>query len=58
MSTFNHPHVLGLIGICLDSEKRSPHLVLPFMKNGDLKNYLKDQRTLAAASNDASFPEV
>ena len=55
MSTFDHPHVLGLVGICVDSEKRSPYLVLPFMKNGDLKNYLKDQR-----SNDTtlSFPKV
>ncbi len=55
MSTFDHPHVLGLVGICLDSEKRSPYLVLPFMENGDLKSYLRDLR-----GNDTtlSLPEV
>ncbi len=43
MCGFDHPHVLGLIGICLDPSN-SPHLLLPFMENGDLRTYLKNRR--------------
>ena len=43
MCDFDHPHVLGLVGICLD-DSNSPYLILPYMENGDLKNYLKSKR--------------
>ncbi len=43
MCGFDHPHVLGLIGISLDPSN-SPHLLLPFMENGDLRTYLKNRR--------------
>ena len=40
MKDFDHPNVLGLIGLTFDPEG-SPLVVLPLMKNGDLKSFLK-----------------
>ena len=40
MKTFDHPNVLGLIGLTFDLEGQ-PLIVLPFMGNGDLKCYLE-----------------
>jgi len=42
MKNFNHPHVLSLIGLCL-GYKKEPMVILPFMANGDLRTYVKDQ---------------
>ena len=43
MYRFDHPNVLGLVGICFD-DSNSPYLILPFMDNGDLKGFLKMKR--------------
>ncbi len=43
MLYFSHPNVLGLIGVCLDWGP-SPVIILPFMANGCLLNYLKKER--------------
>ncbi|XP_072025966.1 hepatocyte growth factor receptor-like [Amphiura filiformis] len=40
MKDFEHPNVLGLIGLTFDPEG-SPLVVLPLMKNGDLKSFMK-----------------
>ncbi len=56
MCGFDHPHVLGLIGICLDPSN-SPHLLLPFMENGDLKKYLLSKRT-SNSSFINNYPKV
>ena len=56
MCGFDHPNVLGLVGICLDSSN-SPYLLLPFMENGDLKYFLKKKRE-QINSPDMNFPEV
>ena len=58
MCTFDHPHVLGLIGICFKTNQRSPYLILPYMKNGDLRTYLKGSRDNAATSTDTGYPDV
>ena len=58
MCSFDHPHVLGLVGICIDNHQRSPYLILPFMENGDLKSFLKTKREIATRSTDNGFPEV
>ena len=56
MKDFQHPHVLGLTGVCLDNPTREPLILLPFMANGDLKTYLRNKRE---GSNDATtFPKV
>ena len=44
MQTLKHPNVLGLLGMCFDSPDRTPLMVLPFMVNGNLKDYLKKHR--------------
>lgn len=56
MKDFDHPHVLGLTGVCLDSPTREPLILLPFMANGDLKSYLRDKR--GDSSDAKTFPEV
>ena len=47
MKTFDHPNVLSLLGVCMESNHEAglPFIVLPFMANGDLKSYLKNHRT-------------
>lgn len=58
MCGFDHPHVLGLIGICLDPSN-SPHLLLPFMENGDLYSYLKHKRDASGCSSKLDqYPQV
>ena len=44
MKDFHHPNVLGLLGVVFDAPDGVPYLVLPFMKNGNLKDYLKSRR--------------
>lgn len=44
MKDFNHPNVLGLLGVVFDSPNGTPYLVLPFMKFGSVKDYLKNKR--------------
>lgn len=43
MKELNHPHILPLLG--LSFEDMSPLIILPFMENGALYNYLKDGNT-------------
>ena len=43
MSTFDHPNVLGILGVCLDGGP-APFIIMPFMFNGSLLSYLKKKR--------------
>ena len=54
MSSFDHPNVLSLIGVCLDFGQ-APCIVMPFMARGSLLSYLKKERlnlTIAENSDD------
>ena len=54
MSSFGHPNVLSLIGVCLDLGQ-TPLMVMPFMAKGSLLSYLKKERpnlTIAENSDD------
>ena len=42
MSEFKHPHILQLLGVCLNAEQ--PIIVMEFMEGGDLLNYLRKNR--------------
>ena len=55
MKKLNHPNVLPILGVCLESNHKSglPFMILPFMVNGDLKSYLKKKR-----ENKACIPKV
>ena len=44
MQEFNHPHVIPLIGVCLDTGP-GVSMVMPFMANGSLLDYLKKERS-------------
>ena len=56
MKNFSHPNVLGLLGVVLDTPDGTPYLVLPFMENGNLKNYLKSKREKVCDAN--TLPQV
>ena len=43
MYHFNHPNVLTLRGVCLDGGT-APYIIMPFMANGSLLAYLKNNR--------------
>ena len=43
MYGFEHPNVLKLCGVCLDGGP-APYVIMPFMANGSLLSYLKDER--------------
>ncbi len=43
MKDFSHPNVLSLIGVSLDVGQ-SPYIVMPYMANGSLLNYLRKER--------------
>ena len=51
MLDFDHPNVLKLLGVCFDHQL--PLLILPYMANGDLKNYL-----ITARGEDDMLPKV
>lgn len=42
MREFNHHNVLNMIGMMLKDNQ--PYAVLPFMANGDLKEYIADPK--------------
>lgn len=57
MREFHHPNVLGLIGVCIDADS-APYIVLPFMANGSLLEWLKRERNRIMLSDNASEDEV
>ncbi|CAF2137619.1 unnamed protein product [Rotaria magnacalcarata] len=43
MKDFSHPNILSLIGVAWDSSRQAM-VLLPFMKNGDLRTYLINEK--------------
>ena len=56
MKQFDHPNIVGLLGVCLDTPDGYPYLILPYMANGNIRDYLKDKRV--QPTNLAVLPEV
>ena len=52
MKDLNHPNILGLIGICIE-RGTAPYIVMPFMANGSLLSYLKQERNTLTIANGA-----
>ena len=44
MQDFHHPHVVTLIGVSFDAS-HTPSIIMPFMANGSLLSYLKNNRS-------------
>ena len=42
MLSFEHTNVMSLIGVCIDGEM--PLLIMPFMSNGSLLEFVKNHR--------------
>ena len=57
MSRFKHSHVMGLIGVCLDTGS-APYIIMPYMANGSLLNYLKKERKRIVVHEEADEEEV
>ena len=56
MKAFVHPHVMGILGICLDGQ--TPYIVMPFMANGSLHTYLRKHRMELLISKDEDIDLV
>ena len=52
MAKFDHPNVIGLIGVSLSN--KTPFLVMPYMANGCLLSYLRKNRTELTVENESS----
>lgn len=50
MKDFNHMNVMGLRGICF-GEDDLPMILLPYMANGDLLSYIRDERNLTTVKD-------
>ena len=56
MKAFVHPHVMGILGICL--AQQAPYIVMPFMVNGSLHSYLRKHRTELLICEDTNIDLV
>ena len=57
MSKFDHPNVLTLRGVCLDGGP-APYIIMPFMANGNLLTYLKNNRKTVVIASGSKDDEV
>ena len=57
MQDFHHPHVMSLIGVCLDAGPGIA-IVMPYMANGSLFDYLKRERGSLELDDDCEIDQV
>jgi len=43
MEGLEHPHVLNIIGVCMDAGP-APYIIMPFIANGSLLAYVKKEK--------------
>ena len=43
MKDLSHPNVMSLVGVCIN-EAQGPAIIMPYMANGSLLDYLKKER--------------
>ena len=56
MLSFQHPNVMSLIGVCLDRE--IPLLIMPFMSNSSILEYVKNHKKKLLLSSEAEEKDV
>ena len=56
MVNFNHPNVMRLRGVCLNQE--NPLLIMPFMTNGTVLEYVRHNKDTLMFTNEANSLEV
>jgi len=57
MHTLSHPNVMSLTGVCLDTGG-GPAVVMPYMGNGSVLQYLKKERGKLVPPDDADCSVV
>ena len=57
MNGFDHPNVMPLIGVCLDAGP-GVSIVMPFMANGCLLDYLRQERDKLYLSETSEIDDV
>jgi serine/threonine protein kinase len=57
MKNFTNLHVMSLKGVCLDGGP-VPYIVLPYMANGSLADYLKKERKNLVMKDDENEPQT
>ena len=56
MYSLDHPNVLTLSGVCLNGGT-APYIIMPFMENGSLLTYLKNNRSKLIVSQEDNDDE-
>ena len=56
MLSFEHPNVMSLIGVCLNREM--PLLIMPFMANGSVLEYVKHHKEELLLTSEATEAQV
>ena len=57
MKRFSHPHVLGLIGVCVDAGP-APYIISSYMEYGSMLSYLRAERSVLVVKDDTDVEEV
>ena len=55
MQEFEHPRVMSLVGVCLES---GVGIVMPYMANGSVLNYLKREKATLLLDDEAKIEMV
>ena len=56
MLSFEHSNVMSLIGVCIDGEM--PLLIMPFMSNGSVLDFIKRRKVEFLLTSNATQQEV
>ncbi len=57
MRQLSHPNVISLLGVCVNAAQ-GPSIIMPYMANGSLLDYLKKERNNLCLDIDAEMSEV
>ena len=57
MMELSHPNVMSLVGVCINTAQ-GPSIIMPYMANGSLLDYLKKERKTLYLDFDAETEAV